>query len=296
MKILVIAGHPADMFDHCGGTLFNHIKKGDEVTCVSLTQGLRVHDEVVYDLFRYHINNYTKEEIDKIIEERQKIKYKEAIDACAIFGINDVRFLNYDDEILTLNIGMVSKVATVIRETQPDLVITHWPYQYDTFSNHHAVTGQIALTAVTAAMSVNFEDRNPAAHVAQVAFMLCPADTQSYVLTNTGKTAYPSFYVDVTDVIDKKIKAINMMSSQKYDIEGYAKKTTESWNGNFGQKIRVAYAEAFALQFPEVGKTIPISDHRLWLANGDEKEHLATQSNLKGMHVDIDNWFILIHI
>lgn len=119
---------------------------------------------------------------------------------------------------------MVSKVATVIRETQPDLVITHWPYQYDTFSNHHAVTGQIALTAVTAAMSVNFEDRNPAAHVAQVAFMLCPADTQSYVLTNTGKTAYPSFYVDVTDVIDKKIKAINMMSSQKYDIEGYAKK------------------------------------------------------------------------
>lgn len=67
------------------------------------------------------------------------------------------------------------------------------------------------------------------------------------------------------------------------------KKTTESWNGNFGQKIRVAYAEAFALQFPEVGKTIPISDHRLCLANGDEKEHLATQSNLKGMHVDIDN-------
>lgn len=46
MKILVIAGHPADMFDHCGGTLLRHIQRGDEVTCVSLTQGLRVHDEV----------------------------------------------------------------------------------------------------------------------------------------------------------------------------------------------------------------------------------------------------------
>lgn len=288
MKILVIAGHPADMFDHCGGTLLHHIANGDSVTCVSLTQGLRVHDEVIYDLFRFHIDDYTKEEIEQIIEERQRVKYKEAIDACALFGITDVHFLNYDDEILTLNSGMVSKVASFIREVQPDLVITHWPYQHDTFSNHHAVTGQIALTAVTASYSVNFDDRHPAAHVAQVAFMLCPADTQSYVLTNTGKAAYPSYYVDVTDVIDKKIKAIHMMKSQKYDTDGYPHKTTEIWNGNFGQKVRLPYAEAFALQFPEIGRTIPISEHRMWLANGDEGEHLANQSGLQGIAVKLD--------
>ena len=288
MKIMVIAGHPADMFDHCGGTLYKHIQKGDSVTCLSLTQGLRVHDEVIYDLFRFHIDDYTEEEINNIIEERQRVKYKEAIDACAIFGITDVRFLNYDDEILTLNVGMVSKVAKAIREVQPDLVITHWPYQHDTFSNHHAVTGQIALTAVTASRSVNFEDRYPAAHVAQVAFMLCPADTQSYVLTNSGKTAYPSFYVDVTDVVDKKVEAIQMMKSQKYNIEGYAKKTTEQWNGNFGQKIRVAYAEAFAFEYPEIGDCIPVSEHRMWLANGDEGEHLKNQSGLQAIDVKLD--------
>lgn len=287
MKILVIAGHPADMFDHCGGTLLKHIAKGDSVTCVSLTQGLRVHDEVVYDLFRYHIDEYTQEQINEIIEERQKVKYREALDACALFGITDVRFLNYDDEILTLNMDMVSKVAKLIREVQPDLIITHWPYQHDTFSNHHAVTGQIALTAKTAAMSVNFEDKHPAAHVAQIAFMLCPADTQSYVLTNTGKTAFPSYYVDVTDVVDKKVRAIQIMGSQKYNIDGYAKKTTEQWNGNFGQKIRVAYAEAFALQYPEIGDTIPVSEHRMWLAHGDEGEHLKNQSGLQAMDVEL---------
>ena len=288
MKILVIAGHPADMFDHCGGTLYKHIQKGDEVTAISLTQGLRIHDEVIYDLFRFHIDDYTQEEIDKIVAERQNVKYKEAVDAAAIFGIKDIRFLNYDDEILTLNIDMVSKVAKVIREVQPDLVITHWPYQEDTFANHHAVTGQIAITAVTAAKSVNFQDKTPAAHVAQLAFMLCPVDTQSNMLTNTGKTAYPSYYVDITDVVDMKVKAINMMKSQKYNTEGYAKKTTEQWNGNFGAKVRVAYAEAFAFQYPEIGDTIPISKHRMWLANGDEGEHLATQSGLQAMDVKLD--------
>ena len=287
MKILVIAGHPADMFDHCGGTLYKHIQKGDSVTTVSLTQGLRIHDEVIYDLFRFHIDDYSQEEINKIVEERQRVKYQEAIDAAAVFGITDVRFLSYDDEILTLNVDMVSKVAKLIREVQPDLVITHWPYQEDTFANHHAVTGQIALTAVTAAKSVNFEDKTPAAHVAQIAFMLCPVDTQSNMLTNTGKTAYPSYYVNVTDVIDKKVKAISMMKSQKYNIAGYPYKTTEQWNGNFGAKVRLAYAEAFAFQFPEVGETIRISEHRMWLANGDEGEHLATQSGLQALDAEI---------
>ena len=44
--------------------------------------------------------------------------------------------------------------------------------QGDTFSNHHAVTGQVTLAAVTAAQSVNFNEKHPAAHVAQVVFML----------------------------------------------------------------------------------------------------------------------------
>lgn len=74
MKILVVAGHPADMFDHCGGTLLKHLKNGDEVTCVSMTQGLRVHDEVISDVFRERIDQFTTKEIEKIIQERQKVK------------------------------------------------------------------------------------------------------------------------------------------------------------------------------------------------------------------------------
>lgn len=288
MKIMVIAGHPADMFDHCGGTLYHHIQDGDEVTCVALTQGLRIHDEVIYDLFRHDIGKYTQEQIDQIVQERQKVKYGEAVEACALFGIKDIRFLDYDDELLTLNATVVSRLAKVIREVQPDLVITHWPHQYDTFSNHHAVTGQIALSAVTAASSVNFEDPNPACVVAQVAFMLCPADVSSCCYTNNGNTCYASYFVDVTDVVDLKVKAVNMMKSQKYNTRGYAKKTTHNWNGFFGEHIRVPYAEGFAFEFPEVGRKLPVSEHRIWLAQADERDLLRAVGNLAAMDVEIE--------
>lgn len=288
MKILVVGGHPADMFDHCGGTLFHHIEQGDSVTCISITQGLRVHDEVVYDLFRHDIDKYSQEEIDKIIEERQKVKYAEVVKACGVFGIEDVRFLDYDDEILIVTPEMVSKLATVIREVQPDMVITHWPYQGESFGNHHAVTGQLTLAAITAANGVNFKDHNPACRIAQLVYMLCPWDTTSACYSNTGKAAYPSYYVDVTDVIDKKVKAVHMMGSQKYDTVGYAIKRAEHWNGNFGIKVRLPYAEGFAYEYPEVGKTLTISDYRMWLANADERDLLKNMSNLSATEVKID--------
>lgn len=287
LKILVVAGHPADMFDHCGGTLLHHIEQGDEVVCVSITQGLRIHDEVVSDMFRHSIANYSEEEINRVLAERQKVKYSETVSACALFGIADVRFLDYDDEILTVTSEMISKLAAVIREVQPELVITHWPYQFDTFSNHHAVTGQLTLAAVTAASGVNFKDHHQACRIAQVAFMLCPADTGANCMTNAGRIAYANFYVDVSEVVDKKVRAIHMMKSQKYDITGYAKKVTEQWNGNLGIRVRLPYAEGFAIEYPEVGKTIPVSDHRKWLAHADERELLERQSSLEAVDVSL---------
>ena len=287
MKILVIAGHPADMFDHCGGTLLHHIEQGDSVTCISITQGLRIHDEVVSDLFRHNIGKYSSEEIAEIVAERQKVKYAEVIAACNVFGIEDVRFLDYDDEILTVNADMISKLAVVIREVQPNLVITHWPYQLDQFSNHHAVTGQLALAAITAAGGVSFKEHHEACRIAQIAYMLCPADTGASTALNARTVAYANYYVDVSDVVDKKVKAINMMRSQKYDIEGYAKKITEQWNGNFGVRVRLPYAEGITLHHPEVGQGVPVSEHRLWQSTADERELLERQSGLRAIDVEL---------
>ncbi len=286
MNVLVVAGHPADMFDHCGGTLAHHIKNGDNVTCVTLTQGLRVHDEVIYDLFRTGEGmKMPEEERKKLIDERLKVKYSEVIEACGLFGITDIRFLEYDDEVLTVTPGMISKLAQVIREVRPHLIITHWPYQGDTFGNHHAVTAQITLHAICAAHGINFETGTPSWNVAQVAYMICPADYVCTHASQKGRTAYPNYFVDVTDMAETKVKALQKMHSQKYDVPGYAQKTTELWSGNLGQSIRTSYAEGFVIEYPELGNTIPISDHRMWLTYGDEKEILAAISDLRASRV-----------
>jgi len=283
MKILVIAGHPADMFDHCGGTLMHHIQQGDEVVCASITQGLRVHDEVIYDLFRSEAAaTMPQEELDALLKERQRVKYGEVIEACHMFGIQDIRFLDYDDEILSVTPEMISKVAQLIREVRPELLITHWPYQGDTFSNHHAVTGQLALAGATAAHGINFKQNVPSWNVTQIAYMICPADFRSTVISNHGRTAHISYYVDVTDVAEIKVKALKCMHSQKYDTPGYGEKVLEMWSGNLGMTARVGYAEAFAVEHPEVGRTIPVSDHLKWMAHGDEREILERISDMHG--------------
>ncbi|MBQ1316895.1 MAG: PIG-L family deacetylase [Lachnospiraceae bacterium] len=288
MRILVVAGHPADMFDHCGGTLKHHIDNGDAVTCVSITQGLRIHDEVISDVFRHKVGQFTEEEVQKLIAERQKVKYKEAVEACGLFGIKDIRFLDYDDEILTVSPAMITKLAKLMREVQPNVVITHWPYQGDMFSNHHAVTGQLAMAAITAASGVNFEDRNPACRLSQIFFMLCPDDVFPGSALGYTRQAYAQYYVDISDCADLKVKAVNTMKSQKYDLKGYAKKTTEYWNGNFGQKVCLPYAEAFVLNSPEVGTLLPLSDHREWLGTADEGELLLRRASLSATETEIE--------
>lgn len=288
MKILVVAGHPADMFDHCGGTLYHHIQQGDSVTCVTLTQGLRVHDEVIFDMYRNKTSPISDEEMERVCQERQEVKYKEVLDACKLFGIEDIRFLSYDDEILLpSNAEMVSKLAAVIREVHPDILITHWPFQGGGISNHHAVTGQLTEYAITAASTINFKDDNPSARIMRVFYMLCPADVTAVGAYDEGKMARITHFVDVSDVVDLKVKAIAMMKSQKYDIPGYAKKVTEYWNGNFGFRVRLPYAEGFA-SGPEVSKLLPIPDDNIYRALASEEELLRRQSDLSGIDVEVN--------
>ena len=147
LRILVIGGHPADVFDHCGGTLFHHIKRGDEVTCLALTQGLRIHDEVISEKFRFGLNHLSREEIEKIKAEREEVKYNEVKKACGLFGITDIRFLSYDDKILIVTEELIVETAKIIRDVRPHILITHFPLENGGVGSHHGNTGKIVMEA-----------------------------------------------------------------------------------------------------------------------------------------------------
>ncbi len=47
LRILVVSGHPADGIDPCGGAMAHHARRGDHVTSLVVTRGLRVHDVLI---------------------------------------------------------------------------------------------------------------------------------------------------------------------------------------------------------------------------------------------------------
>jgi len=286
MKILVVGGHPADVFDHCGGTLAHHVRAGDSVTCLALTQGLRIHDEVVSEVFRFGIEGYTKEEIERICAEREQVKLNEVKAACALFGITDVRSLRYDDKLLLVTGELIDAVAKVIREVRPDLLFTHYPMSSGNTIDHHGNAAKIAIAASQLAGTVDFEDSNPAWRIADMAFMLNAGDTMAFNALSAHDTAVANYFVDVTDVAEIKVKALDTLRSQQY--QGlYARKTVECQNGLFGHFTNTPYCEAFMLNKPVVSDMIHISEHWLTRANEPEKNILTRDCEIKAAFVPL---------
>ena len=279
LRILVVGGHPADVFDHCGGTLAHHVKNGDRVTCLALTQGLRIHDVVVSEVFRFGTEGYTQQEIERICHEREQAKYQEVRNACAVFGIEDVRFLRYDDKMLQVTMPMIDAVAKVIRDVRPDIMITHYPQSDGNVTNHHGNAAKIALDAIALAGTVDFDDPNPSWRVPQVAFMLNPSDGMAFTALSGHSQAVADYFVDVTDVVELKVRALDEMKSQQYNGP-YARKSVESWNGVFGFFKGTSYCEGFVMNKPEVGSLLHVSEYLRIRANEPEIHHRTRDTQL----------------
>jgi LmbE family N-acetylglucosaminyl deacetylase len=238
-----------------------------------LTQGLRIHDEVVSEVFRFGTQDYSKEEIERICAEREQVKLNEVREACAIFGITDVRSLRYDDKLLLVTGELIDAVARIIREVKPELIITHYPKSSGNTIDHHGNAAKIAIAAAMLAGTVDFEDPNPAWRIADFAFMLNIGDIAAFQALDTGVQAVPNYFVDVSDVAELKVKALDKMRSQQYQGK-YARKNVETWSGCLGYWVKNPYCEAFVLNKPVVAETIQICDHWLKRANEPEKEKM----------------------
>lgn len=279
MTILVVGGHPADVFDHCGGTMAHHVKAGDRVVCLGLTQGLRMHDKVISEKYRNGVPEEERAEFERIRKEREAAKYQEVKDACACFGIEDVRFLSYDDKVLLETPEMIDSVAKVIRDVRPDVIITHYPFEAGGVGSHHANTSRIVMHAVQLANTCDFETSTPGHRVAQIFFMIASHQTQNTTFLSSQFHPYIPIYVDITDVVKLKVKALNCMKSQQYE-GSYALKRTEVSEGAYGHANRTGYAEAFVPARPDLYQLLPVSETRLAWANEMEIETRKRGSQL----------------
>lgn len=74
LRILVVGGHPADVFDQSGGTMAHHIQRGDWVGCAVVTTGVRVHDKVIANEMQHRQKIPDAEELKKTMAKRAEVK------------------------------------------------------------------------------------------------------------------------------------------------------------------------------------------------------------------------------
>ncbi len=275
LKILVVGGHPADVFDHCGGTMAHHVKRGDSVTVLALTQGLRVHDIAIEEM-GYGNERPNPETIENFKQERFKVKNSEVIKACSYFGITDVRFLTYEDTTMQVTCELIEAVGKIIREVRPDIVITHPLYYKEGIDlpHDHSTTGKIVTQAVTYASTVDFKDSNLAHFVPYVFFMQEMASVDTNCI------------IDVTDVIELKVKALTEMKSQGYTLD-FARKVVEVLSGNDGICNGISYAESFIKVMQDVDYYLPVSEERIKRGSDTQAVKLGRRSKLIAPFVEV---------
>ena len=130
-KILVVASHPDDEILGCGGTLSRHVKEGDEVNILFLTDGVGARD--------------TKKNNDQAILQRKKSALKAAISIGAkepIFGTFP------DNQCDTVPfIEIVKFIESKINLILPSTIYTHYAYDLNI---DHRIAFQAVMTAARA--------------------------------------------------------------------------------------------------------------------------------------------------
>ena len=203
-QILVILAHPDDPEFFCGATIARWTAAGHSVSYCLLTCG----DKGTKD----------REITPEMLCSRRQ---SEQIAAAAVLGVRQVRFLNYPDGYLTADLHLRRDITRLIRQEQPDILVTCDPtnlYVRETLLNHpdHRAAGQAVLDAVFPAARdhLNFvelwRDENLEPHIVREVWVSAPKE--------------PTISLDVTEYWETKIRALYEHKSQIPDPQALAER------------------------------------------------------------------------
>jgi LmbE family N-acetylglucosaminyl deacetylase len=150
-----------------------------------------------------------------------RVRKAEQLDAQEILGIRRIFWGNYEDTYLEVNKDVINQVETVITEIRPDFIFCHFPD--DTHQDHRHLA-QVVISATR--------------YIRNVLFYEGPT-TQNFD---------PQIFIDISDTLDRKMKALEAHRSQieKTNIEDLTIIELARSTANFrGTQGRVKFAEAF---------------------------------------------------
>lgn len=221
-RALVVTAHPDDSEFGAAGTVAKLAKDGCEVVYVIVTDGNKGSDD----------RTMTPERLAVIRTEEQRA-------AARTVGVEHVAFLGYPDGEVEDTRALRRDVAREIRRWRPDLVITQNPHRtYFLPASHrdHRVVGGVVLDCVypLARDHMAFPELMPEFEPHIVG--------QVYVM----QWERPQHIVDISDVMDLKIRALACHASQfGKDKFAAVEARVRERSRELGRARGYAYAEAF---------------------------------------------------
>lgn len=189
-RVLTITAHPDDVELMMAGTFIRMKQAGWEAHYFNVGHG------------GLGTNRYT-------VEEAGRIRREEAKDACRLIGA--VHHPSVEEDLgMFYTPEQVAKVAAVVREVAPEVILTHYPFDY---MEDHSNVSRMAVTAAFTRSMINFVS-HPERPVTDQPVALYHA--MPYGLTDPlRRPVTPHFYVDISEVIDLKTEMLACHRSQK---------------------------------------------------------------------------------
>ncbi len=222
-RILCIQPHADDTDVAAGGTIAKLAKEGKEIIYVTMTDD--------------RLGTFNPELWP---EKLAKIRYLEQKEAAKILGVKKLIWLNYRDSELLPNLEIRNRLIHIIRRLRPDIIMTVDPWL--TYEAHpdHRYTG---ILACEAALFSAFPHA-------------CPEDLREGIKPHSVRfiafywSRKPNVYIDITDYMDIKLRAIQAHKSQFSDNWETFEQILRAYSCFLGKRIGVKYAEAFKIVKP----------------------------------------------
>jgi len=214
-NILVVGPHPDDQELGMGGTILSLANQGHNILLLDMTNGEPT-----------PLGSVAQREI-------------EWTQAAKILGVKR-KLLGLPNRFVTHNIEARHKVAGVIREHQASMIFL--PYFEDAHPDHIAVTRIVEDARFDAKLS----------KIDLPGEAIYPKWMIYYYCTHLRHVANPSFCLDITPFMEKKIQAIQAYETQFVLPEKNRKVVAwlKQMNGYMGSRIGVDYAEPFFMREP----------------------------------------------
>jgi len=218
LDVLAIMAHPDDAELLCGGALIKSGDRGERTGVIDLTRG----------------ELGTRGSAD--------LREEEAARAAEVMGLSSRRNAGLPDSGLEIGPESHGIVVSLLRELRPRVVVTHW-----TTGRHpdHAVAAQLVYESCYLSGLANFDAAGEPFRPLKVV----------HALTFREDAPKPTFVVDTTEQMERKIEALACYGSQ---FEGLSQAGEVFPGGDrplfdqiraqcahYGSLIRAAYGEPF---------------------------------------------------